>query len=336
MADDGKNLKGAVMDISRRSATALLAAAATGIGRGAAAASAYPSSTIKLVVPFAAGGVGDVVARLIGDKLGKELGQTIVVDNRSGANSELGTEYAARAKPDGYTMIQMTPSNTVVTALQPAPFDVQKDFTTVIGVAEGPEAFVVPAAINVKTMGELVAYARAQPNGINYATGGLGSMGHLGIASLMHDLKIKATPIHYRGSAPAAQSILSNTTQLWLATVVDVFELAKGDRARVIGVAADARMPNLPNVPTLAEQGLKINNPMVWYAYNVPTGTPKEAIDKLAAAFTKVMALPELKARLLDLGVTVKMTPGPEMAKYMHEDFLRWKKVIEDNGIKGE
>lgn len=324
------------MEISRRSAAALLAMAATGIGRGAMAASDYPSTTIKLIVPFAAGGVGDVVARLIGDKLTKELGQTIVVDDRSGANSVLGTEYAARAKPDGYTMIQMTPSNTVVTALQSAPFDLQKDFTTVIGVADGPEVFIVPTAINVKNMAELVAYARAQPNGINYASGGLGSMGHLGIASLMHDLNIKATAIHYRGSAPAAQSILSNTTQLWLAAVVDAIELAKGDRARVIGLAADERIASLPNVPTIAEQGFKINNPTVWYAYNVPAGTPKDVIDKLAAAFTKVMALPDLKARLLDLGVTVKITPGPQMAAYMHEDFLRWKKVIEDNGIKAE
>ena len=222
------------------------------------------------------------------------------------------------------------------TALQPAPFDLQKDFTTVIGVAEGPEAFIVPAAINVKNMAELVAYARAQPNGINYASGGLGSMGHLGIASLMHDLNIKTTAIHYRGSAPAAQSILSNTTQLWLAAVVDVFELAKGDRVRVIGLAADQRIASLPDVPTLAEQGFKIQNPTVWYAYNVPTGTPQDVIDKLAAGFTKVMALPDLKKQLLDLGVTVKITPGPEMAKYMHEDFLRWKKVIQDNNIKAE
>ena len=324
------------MEISRRSAAALLAMAATGIGRGAMAASAYPSTTIKLIVPFAAGGVGDVVARLIGDKLTRELGQTIVVDDRSGANSVLGTEYAARAKPDGYTMIQMTPSNVVVTALQEAPFDLQKDFTTVIGVADGPEVFIVPAAIHVNNMAELIAYARAQPNGINYASGGLGSMGHLGIASLMHDYNVKATPIHYRGSAPAAQSILSNTTQLWLAAVVDAIELAKGDRAKVIGLAADQRMSSIPDVPTLAEQGFKILNPTVWYAYNVPAGTPQDVIDKLAAAFTKVMALPDLQARLLDLGVTVKITPGPQMATFMHQDFLRWQKVIKDNNIKAE
>ncbi len=324
------------MEMTRRTVGTLLALAASGVGRGAIAADPYPSKPIKLIVPYAAGGVGDIVARLFGEKASKELGQTIVVDNRSGANSVIGTEYAARSRPDGYTMIQMTPANVVVTALQAAPFDLQKDFTTVIGIGEGPLAMVVPKQLNINTVAELASYARSLPNGLNYATGGLGSMGHLGIARLMHELNIKSTPIHYRGSAPASQSILSNTTQLWFAVLVDVAELSRSGKVKVIAVTSEQRTPILPDVPTMVEQGFKDFTPTVWYAYNVPAGTPQEIIDKLAAAFAQATAQPDPRARLLELGVTIKITPGPEMAKFMHEDFLRWKQVIVENDITAQ
>ncbi len=324
------------MEMTRRSAGTLLVLAATGIGRSAMAADPYPSRPIKLIVPYAAGGVGDIVARLVGERASRELGQPIVVDNRSGANSEIGTEFVARSKPDGYTLIQMTPANVVVTALQPPPFDLQKDFTTVIGIGDGPLAMVVPNQLNINTVAELASYARSLPNGLNYATGGLGSMGHLGIARLMHELNIKATPIHYRGSAPALQSILSNTTQLWLAVLVDVAELSKSGKVKVIAVTSEQRTPILPDVPTMIEQGFKGFTPTVWYAYNVPAGTPQPIVDKLAAAFVTATAQPDLQARLLELGVTIKITPGPAMAKFMHEDFLRWKQVIVENDITAQ
>jgi tripartite-type tricarboxylate transporter receptor subunit TctC len=315
---------------------ALLALAAASANQLAVAAEAYPTGPIKLIIPFAAGGVGDIVGRSLGEKVGKELGQPVVIDNRAGGNSVIGTYAAARAKPDGYTILQMTGANVIVTALQKVPYDLQRDFTTVIGVGSAPLALAVPAQLNINSLDDLVAYAKSNPNGLIYASGGVGSLGHLSAARLVRALNIKALHVPYRGNSGAVEGLLGGQTQMFFGAVLDSIELAKAGKLKILAVTSDKRMPNLPDVPTMKELGFQDFTPTIWYGYNVPANTPQEIVDRLAAAFAKGASQPDLQARLADLGVTINLSSGPEFAKYMREELARWQKVASENNIKLE
>lgn len=323
------------MSVSRRTVVAAPALAAIGLGHGAAAAT-YPDRTVRLVVPLAPGGVGDVIGRILADKAGQALGQTIIVDNRAGANSVIGTTYAARARPDGYTILQIAAVNIVVTALQTVPFDLEHDFTPVIGLGETPLALAVPSRLNIHSIDDLAAYARTNGRGLNYASGGVGSLGHLSAARLSRELNVERAHVPYKGNSLAVESMLRGDTDLLFGAVLDVQALARSGELTLLAVTSAERVPTLPNIPTMLELGHAGFTATLWYGYVVPAGTPQDVIDVLAAAITKAAAQPDLLAQFARLGVIVRLTPAPAFARFMREEFERWKKVIVENSIKAE
>ncbi len=322
------------MKMDRRVFLSLPALTMIGPGRDAAAEEAYPVRPIRLVVPFPPGGVGDLIARLLGDQLRQQLGQTIVIDNRAGGNSVIGTTFAARARPDGYTVLQIAAANVTITALQDVSYDLQRDFTPVIGVGESPLALVVPASLHVNTIDELAAYARSNPHGLTYASGGVGSLAHLSSVRLARELKVASTHVPYRGNSYAIDSMLSGQTDLLFGAVIDVFEQVKAGNLKLLAVTSTARVASFPDVPTMTELGFKDFTPTLWYGYVVPAGTPGDIVDRLASAIAKAASQPDLQARFAALGVTVKLTPGPAFGAFMLDEFVRWKNVIVENNIK--
>lgn len=312
------------------------AAMAFVLAGGALAADPFPIAPVKVIVPYGAGGIGDVMARIVGERAGVELGQPIVIDNRSGGNGIIGAQAASKSKADGYTLLLMATGHTILPSLQQVPYDWTKDFTPVFGITATPLVFAVRAKSNIRTVADLVALAKATPNGLNYASGGAGSVSHLAAARLVRELKISGTHVPFRGFSPAVQALMGDQVHFICATVADVIELTKSGDFRLLGVTADKRQPLLPDVPTMKEQGFADFEAASWNAYLAPAGTPPEAVDRLNAAFAKATADAGVQERLGKLGVSVVAKNRGELEKFLKDEAARWRKVIQDNGIKVE
>jgi tripartite-type tricarboxylate transporter receptor subunit TctC len=325
-----------MIDLKKLVCASLVLAASISIlyGRDAQAGQ-YPSMPIKLIVPFAAGGVGDIVARIFGEKVSDKLRQPIIVENRAGGNSVIGTQVAVRSKPDGYTVLQVTPGNVIIPILQQnIPYDWERDLTPVVGIGSVPLVLAVPAKSNIRSIPDLVAAANSTPGGLIYASGGAGSMSHLAPARLVRELKIKATHVPYRGFSGSVQALLGDQIHFMFATIADVIELAKSGTVRLLAVTSEQRTPSLPDVPTMAELGFPSFYPAVWYGYVVPANTPKDVIERLYTVFAETANDPGVQERLGKLGLTIKVTNGSEFGRYMHDEATHWQHVIEENQIK--
>ena len=312
------------------------AAMALALAGGAMAADAFPTAPVKVIVPYGAGGIGDVMARIVGEKAGAELGQAVVIDNRSGGNGIIGAQAAAKSKADGYTLLLMATGHVILPSLQQMPYDWTKDFTPVFGITATPLVFAVRSKSNIRTVADLVATAKATPTGLNYASGGAGSVSHLAAARLVRELKINGTHVPFRGFSPAVQALLGDQVHFICATVADVVELTKSGDFRLLGVTAEKRHPLLPDVPTMKEQGFADFQAASWNAYLAPAGTPPETVARLNAAFAKATADAGVQERLGKLGVSVMAKNRGELEKFLKDEAARWRKVIQDNAIKVE
>ena len=322
----------------RKLFVAALVLTSTGIAAPAnAQGDAYPSKPIKLIVPFTAGGPGDVLARLLADKVGAELGQRILVDNRTGGNGIIGTDAVAKSEPDGYTILQMTGTQVVTPHLQSnIPYDLNRDLVPVVGVGAAPTVLVVPGKSGIRSLDDLAKLAKSSPNGINFGSGSVGSIAHLTAALLVQQLNIKATHVPYRGSSLAVQAIAANEVQFFFPTPIEAAELAKSGDIRMIAVNADQRLANFPDVPTMKELGMANVDARIWYGYYVPARTPPAIIDRLYKAFAKVMSDPAVTERIQTLGFVPKVTDAAEFGKFVNSESARWKKVIDENQIKAD
>lgn len=323
--------------IIRNIARAALALTTTLCVLAPAAAETFPDRSLKLIVPFPAGGSSDILGRTFADKLQAELGQAVVVDNRSGGNTVIGTQAAASSAPDGYTILQVTPNAVIVASLQPGlRYDLERDFRPVVGVGAVPLLLAVSAKSNIHTIADLVALARSTPGGASYASGGIGSLGHLAPARLLHDLKISGTHVPYRGVSPAMQDVAAGRVNFMLVSSLEGMQMAKSGLVRVLGVTSEQRLAALPDVPTMAELGFPDFTPAVWYGFVVPARTPQAVVDRLAAAFTQTAADPTVRERLGALGLAVKVRGAQDFGKYVHEETVRWSRVVKDNNIRME
>jgi tripartite-type tricarboxylate transporter receptor subunit TctC len=296
----------------------------------------YPSRPIKLIVPFPAGGSSDILGRILAEKVGAELGQTVIVDNRSGGNTVIGTQAATTSKPDGYTILQVTPNAIIVASLQKnLPYDLERAFTPVIGVGAVPLLLVVPGVSNIRSVADLIAAAKST-QGTTYASGGVGSLGHLAAAWFAREAKITATHVPYRGVAPAIQDLLGKRVGFMFVSSLEGMQVAKTGGVRVLAVTAEQRLPTLPDVPTMAELGYANFTPAVWYGFLVPANTPPRVVDRLYNAIAKAANDPGVQARLGDLGLQVKVRSGKDFGKQMHDESLRWRRVVDENQIKME
>ena len=313
----------------------VLPAALVATAAVAAAGGEYPARPIRLIVPFAPGGSADNLARTIQPALSDALGQSLVIDNRPGASSIIGTDLTAKAAPDGYTLLLITTTHTVNPALMPKlPFDALRDFAPVSLVVSQPNILVVHPAVAAKSVKELVALAKAKPNTLNFASGGNGSSPHLSGELLKLVAGVQLTHVPYKGSGPGITDLLGGHVQLMFAGPLGVEQYIKSGRLRALAVADARRSAVLPDVPTMAEAGVPGVETGTWYGMLAPARTPPAVIDAVHGAIVKVLQLPDLKARLLAQGVDIVASPPQQFAAFLSNEVAKWAKVVRDAKVQ--
>jgi tripartite-type tricarboxylate transporter receptor subunit TctC len=296
----------------------------------------YPDKFIRFIVPYAPGGSSDVLARTLGQKLGESLGQTFVVDNRPGAGSMVGTELAAKAAPDGYTLILSDMPHTINPSIHAkVPYDPVKDFTpiTLIGVA--PMFLFANPSLKANDLEEFIALAKARPGEIAIASGGTGATTHLAAELLQSYAGIRLNHVPYKGAGPAMTDVVAGQVPVTFTTMATAAPFAKAGRVRILGVTSAKRLAAFPNVPTFSESGV----PMIfehWWGIMAPAGVPKPIVDKLHAEISKAEAAPDVRERFAALAVEPRITTPEQFRQLLVNDLKRWAKVVKDAGIKPE
>ena len=323
---------------NRRTAAALLACLPLAFAAAPASAqSNWPSQTIKLVVPFPPGGGTDVLARMLADKLRPSLDQSIVIDNRPGATGNIGSDYVAKAAPDGYTVLmQGTIFGMYPHVFPKLNYDPVKDLAAVGTVAESPNVIVVEANSPLKSLADLVKVAKADSRSLNYGTAGLGSPQHLAMEQLASLAGIKLQHITYRGTSPAVTDLLAKQTHFGAFSLSSMLPLIQGHKVRVLAVMTEKRTGLLPDAPTVAELGYKGVDSSIRFALFVPAGTPQDVIAKLAAANAKAIEDPALKESFVKAGYETVLATPQETAAMVQREHDRWGPVVRKLGLKPE
>jgi tripartite-type tricarboxylate transporter receptor subunit TctC len=295
----------------------------------------YPNRPIKIIVPYAAGGAVDIVARTIGQPLAEALKQPIIVDNRPGASANIGMEMVAKATPDGYTLLMA--SNGIATNMALFPnlmFDGRRDFAPIAKIGYAPLVIVVPASSPAKSLKDLIAMANTEPGKLTYASAGNGSSGHLAGELLKSTAKIDVLHVPYKGGAPAVTDLLGERITFMPINPVEVIAHIRAGKLRALAVASEKRLPLLPDVPTVAEAGLPGYEASVWWGLVAPAKTPPEIVLQLNAETNKALANAAIGNKLAELGVLV--TPGTtdEFAAFIKSQTDVWSGVIKSAGIK--
>jgi tripartite-type tricarboxylate transporter receptor subunit TctC len=315
----------------------MFSAALLALGATMAHAQPYPTKPVRFIVPFAAGGSADIVARVIAPKLGEQLGQTIVIDNRPGASAIIGVEAGAKAPPDGYTVTLGGFSSHVINAfLFPRlPYDPVRDFVAITVLTRIPNALSAHPSVPVKTIRELIAFAKAHPGEITYASSGSGSSQHLSGVLLQKLAGISIIHVPYRSGAPAVTDLLGGHVATMFATMPSVVPHIRSGRLRALGVTSATRSPALPNVPAIGET-VKSYDIATYYSAHVPAGTPKEIVARLYAAFAKVLLAPDIRERLAADGAEAVANTPDEFAAQLKAELVRWGPLIRESGARAE
>lgn len=298
------------------------------------AQSNYPDRPVKLIVPFGPGGFTDVVARILGQKLSVVMGQQFVVENKPGAGSTIGTDSVAKAAPDGYTLVMVSTAHVLGPwVYKKVPYDALKDFTVVSKLVDSAYIFVVNPKVPATNVKEFISLAKANPDSIRYASSGNGGNQHLmgGLFATMTDTKIQHVP--YKGSSGAANDLLAGIVESSFAAVPNVLPHIQQGKLRALAVTTSKRIPQLPDVPTLAEAGVPGYEASVWLALLAPANTPADIVNKLNKEIVKVLASPDTKKALYDAGVESAYATPEAMTAYMGKEYERWGKVIKDANI---
>jgi tripartite-type tricarboxylate transporter receptor subunit TctC len=303
----------------------------------AALAQDYPVKAIRMVVPFPAGGGSDVIARVTAQKMSGMLGQQVVVDNRAGASGNIAAELAARAAPDGYTLLFANSSLSISPALyQKLPFDPVKDLVPISMVSSYPFALVVHPSLPVRNVQELVALARAKPGQLTFSSAGAGTMSHLAMELLQLKTGIKAVHLPYKGAAPASIALISGEAQLAFIVMPVAQIQIKAGRMRGLGVAASTRSPVAPQVPTMAEAGVAGHEALQWNGLFAPAKTPQPILDRLQREAVRALADAEVRQRFADEGATPVGNTPAEFAAFFRSEAEKWNDVVKRSGTKGE
>lgn len=316
---------------------------AAGVGAAllplAARADAYPSRPISLVVPFPAGGSVDLVGRLYAEALGKVLGVTLVVENRDGAGGAIGSQRVARAKPDGYTLVASSQSSHLANPIMHPNlgYDPIKDFTSISQLARTPNVLVTSAELPVKTFAEFVAYLKAHPDEVHFATAGVGSMGQLNAELLKNTVQVKAVHVPYRGGAPLLNALLANEAQFALDNLAPFLPHIQMGKMRALAVAAPSRLDTLPDIPTFAELGYPVLNSMSWIGLAAPAGTPPDIVQKLLTAVQTAAREPATVQSLEKSGALPPELQTPEaFTTMMSQRLALYKDLVDRAGIRPE
>ena len=326
------------MKLHRKQFTTLaLAALATGFLGSATAQSAYPSKTVTMVVPTAAGGTTDLSARMLAQALGPVLGQTVVVDNKGGGNGNIAASIVKRAEADGYTLLMQYSGYHVISPhiTKQKQWD-QGDFQPVANIISAPQIIVVRADLPVKTLPELIAYAKANPGKLNYASSGNGSLQHVTGAMLEQQGAIKMVHVPYKGTGPALQDLLGGQVDLTFGTAPPFMPHIASGKLRVLAVTGKQRLPSLPDVPTTAEAGYPKVDATSWFAVFAPAGVSKAVVDKLTADIRTVVQNAAFQQKAQEQGATADYQTPAQLGDKVKADLANWAQVVKTSKIEAE
>jgi len=302
-----------------------------------ASAQNYPDRPVRLIVPFAAGGANDIVARLIQPSLERTLGQPIIVENRTGASGIIGTDLVAKSPPDGHTLGVALATHSVNPAVNPKmPYDTEKDLTPVILIGKNPLMFVVNANIPAKTVAEFAALAKANPEKFNYATPGAASQAHLVMSQWSNLAGIKIQHVPYRGGAPAILSTVQGDTQISVMSSLVSAPHIEAGKLRAIAIGSTQRDPQFPNVPTMVEAGFPDIEAVTWVGMFAPAGTPRPIVERLNTEINRIIKEPDIRAKLTQQGIAPVGGTPEEFGAYISAEIKRWTAVARANDIKME
>lgn len=307
-------------------------------GAGVAQAESWPAQPIRIVVPFAAGGGVDNVARSLAAQLSTQLGQTVIVENRTGAGGLIGTSYVANASPDGYTLLLGTQTTLAVAPLMNpnSGLDPLKALTGVSQVASSPLLLVANPAFEAQTLPDLLAYAKRNPGQLNYGSGGVGTTPHMAAALLGLMAGVKMTHVPYKGEQPALTDVVGNQIPVMFSNLSAAMPFAKSGKLKALAISTAQRSPELPDVPTVAEAGVAGFEAATWFGVVGPKGMPKDRIERLDKEIEKAMQTPELVERLQGQGLTVAYGDSGQFNAYIASEYDKWKRVIEEAGIAAQ
>jgi tripartite-type tricarboxylate transporter receptor subunit TctC len=300
-------------------------------------AASYPSKAVRIIIPFSPGGGADNLARTLQPALSSALGQPLILDNRPGASSIIGTELAARSAPDGYTMLLITTTHTVNPSLmKKLPYDPVKDFAPVSLAVTQPNVLVVHPSLPAKSLKELVALGKAKVGNLTYASGGSGSQPHLAGELLQMIAGIELIHVPYKGSGPGVTAVLGGQVTMMFVGPLAIEAHVKSGKLRALAVADKKRSAVLPDVPTVSEAGFRGLETGTWYGFLAPAGTPQPVIDTFHAAVIKSMSTPDMKTRLLAQGVEIVGAGPREFDQTLREEIVKWTKLVKRAGITAE
>ena len=304
------------------------------LGGTSALAQAYPTKPVTIIVPFAAGGTTDILARIIGQALTAELGQSVVVDNRAGAGGNIGGQAAAKAAPDGHTLFMGTVGTHAINAslYKKMPFDPVKDFAPLTRVANVPNLLVANPAQPYKSVKDLIAYAKANPGKVNFGSSGNGSSIHLSGELFKSLAKVDMQHAPYKGSAPAVTDLLGNQIGIMFDNMPSAIQHVRSGKLVPLAVTTAKRSPELPNVPTIAEAGVPGYEATSWFGMFAPAGTPAPVLAKLNAAIVKVLAQPDVKKKINEQGAEVYSETPEQFAAFIQAESVKWGKVVKESG----
>ena len=325
------------MNIQVRLAACSMLATLLCLASGVLLAQAFPSKPVRLIVTYPPGGSSDLMARIIGQKLNEHWGQPVVIESKPGAAGSIGMEYAARQPADGYTFVigNLQPAS-VNPLISKVPYSIDRDFIPVALTTTGPNILVVPASSPFKTLGDLLAAARAKPGAINFATSGPGSLSHLAAELIMRQANVKMAHIPYKGGGQAIIDVIAGQVQMIVSDALPVAQHLKSGKVRPLAITSAKRSPLFPDIPTFAEGGLQGLAVVNWWGVFLPAGTPQPIVNQLHAGLVKVMADPDLKERFAGLGVEGQASTQDEFRAFMASEKAMYTKLIADNNIKGE
>ena len=315
-----------------RTLVALLLAVASGLGF----AQSYPVKPVRLIIPFPPGGSNDVVGRSIGMQLGERLGQSVVIDNRGGAGSIIGTNEAAKAAPDGYTLLLISTAFPTSIAFNRLPQDAMKSFVPVAMLGSGPALLVVPASSAANSVTDLLNLLKQKPGELNAAAAGIGSFQHMATELFRLQSKTNFVIVQYKGGGPALTDVIAGQVQMNLGSLVQMIPHVRSGKLKALGVSSAKRVAALPDVPTIAEAGVPGFEVSNWWGILAPAGTPEPALDRLYKEITAILDSPETRKRFELEGADVVRMKPQEFATFVTQETEKWARVVKEAGIKPE
>jgi len=298
------------------------------------AADTYPTGPIKIIVPWPAGGVADLLARIAADGLSQKLGQPVIVDNRAGAGTNIGSEFVAKASPDGYTLLLASSNNAVnMTLYGKMPYDTVKDFSPISLLAIVPNILVVSPKLPVHSVKELIDLAKANPNKVTYASAGNGSPAHLAAEEFKRLAHVEMLNVPYKGAAPAVTDLIGGHVDVMFTNIPASLGSIKAGQLRAIAIGSKTRSSALPELPTIAESGVPNYEAVAWYGLEAPAGTPKEIIEKLQGVLVQTMKSPDTMQRLVQEGTEPVISSPDALADRIRADIITYRNLIQTTGI---